>query len=68
VGDEVSLREGDKEKTYYKVVAQQIKSKVIPGWLSLDTEKLSGKVLSVPKKEDMDLRINEKVVVEYYSR
>jgi small subunit ribosomal protein S4 len=68
VGDEVSLREGDKEKSYYKVVAQQIKSKIIPGWLNLDAEKLSGKVLSIPKKEDIDLRINEKVVVEYYSR
>ena len=68
VGDEVSLREGDKEKSYYKVVAQQIKSKVIPGWLNLDAAKLSGKVLSIPKREDIDLRINEKVVVEYYSR
>jgi small subunit ribosomal protein S4 len=68
VGDEITLREGDKEKSYYKVITQQIGTKVIPGWLQLDATKLTGKIISVPNRNDIDLRINEKVVVEYYSR
>lgn len=68
IGDEIGLREGDKERTYYKVVAQQVGTKTVPGWLKLDAEKLTGKVLSIPSRNDVDLRINEKVIVEYYSR
>jgi len=68
VGDEIALRDGDKERSYYKAIAQQIGTKVVPGWLKLDAEKLTGKVISIPNRNDIDLRINEKVVVEYYSR
>jgi small subunit ribosomal protein S4 len=68
VGDEIGLREGDKEKPYYTMIAQQIGTKTVPGWLSLDAEKLKGKILSIPERNDIDLRINEKVIVEYYSR
>jgi small subunit ribosomal protein S4 len=68
VGDVISLREGDKERSYYKVVAQQVGTKTIPGWLNLDAEKLTGKIISAPNRNDVDLRINEKVIVEYYSR
>jgi len=68
IGDEITLREGDKERPYYKTIAQQIGTKTVPGWLKLDAERLMGKVISVPSRSDMDLRINEKVVVEYYSR
>ncbi|MFA5374366.1 MAG: 30S ribosomal protein S4 [Dehalococcoidia bacterium] len=68
VEDEITLRAGDKERTYYKVITQQIGTKTVPGWLKLDVEKLTGKIISVPNRNDIDLRINEKVVVEYYSR
>lgn len=68
IGDEIALREGDKDRSYYKVIAQQVGTKTVPGWLKLDAEKLSGKVISVPNRNDVDLRINEKVIVEYYSR
>ena len=68
IGDEIYLREGDKERPYYKTITQQIGTKTVPGWLKLDAEKLTGKVISIPNRNDIDLRINEKVVVEYYSR
>jgi small subunit ribosomal protein S4 len=68
LGDEITLRAGDKERSYYKTITQQIGTKTIPGWLKLDAEKLTGKVTSIPNRNDIDLRINEKVVVEYYSR
>ncbi|MEA1959171.1 MAG: 30S ribosomal protein S4, partial [Chloroflexota bacterium] len=68
IGDEIALRESEKEREYYKIVAQQISNKVVPAWLKIDAEKLSGTVVSVPNRVDIDLRLDEKVIVEYYSR
>jgi small subunit ribosomal protein S4 len=66
--DVIAWRESSVATEYYKRLAQQIGDKIIPEWLSLDQEKLSGKVMAPPKRSDIDLSINEKVIVEYYSR
>lgn len=68
VGDVIAWRERGTGTEYYKRVAQQIADKIVPEWLSLDREKLSGRVLTPPNRSDIDLRIDEKVIVEYYSR
>lgn len=66
--DLIAWRESGVSTEYYKRMAQQIGDKIIPEWLSLDREQLSGKVLAPPKRSNIDLSINEKVIVEYYSR
>jgi len=66
--DVIAWRDSGVATEYYKRLAQQIGDKIIPEWLSLDQEKLSGKVLAPPNRRDIDLSINEKVIVEYYSR
>lgn len=68
VGDQITLHDGDKEKPYYKITTKQISTKTVPGWLKLDVGSITGKIISVPNRNDMDLKINEKLVVEYYSR
>ncbi len=68
VGDVIAWRERGTGTEYYKRVARQIADKIVPEWLSLDREKLSGRVLTPPNRSDIDLRIDEKVIVEYYSR
>jgi len=40
----------------------------IPSWLEFDAEKLKGKILRFPSKEELNLPVEEKLVVEYYSR
>jgi small subunit ribosomal protein S4 len=40
----------------------------VPDWLSRDDPSLSGRVLSMPQREDIDVTINEQLIVEYYSR
>jgi small subunit ribosomal protein S4 len=66
--DLIAWRESGISTEYYKRMAQQIGDKIIPEWLSLDREKLSGQVLAPPNRSNIDLSINEKVIVEYYSR
>ncbi len=67
-GDSVSWREESKKRELFKAVSEKIKSKTIPAWLSLDQEKMSCKVLSLPSRGDIESRFDENAVVAYYSR
>ncbi len=40
----------------------------IPSWLEFDFENLKGKIIKFPSKEELNLPVEEKLVVEYYSR
>ena len=67
-GDVVKWREASTKTEYYKRVAEEIEDKFIPDWLSLDKESMTGRVLNLPGKDDIELGFNEKAIVEYYSR
>jgi small subunit ribosomal protein S4 len=67
-GDAIAWREKSTNTEYYKLVVEQIENKIVPEWLSLDRQALSGRVLAPPSRSDIDLRIDEKAIVEYYSR
>jgi small subunit ribosomal protein S4 len=43
-------------------------SKAVPSWLLLDRDTLSGRVVTLPRREDIDTQVAEQLVVEYYSR
>ncbi len=68
LGEVISWKKASIETEYYKTVVEKIKGKVIPGWLSLDEEKMLGSVLALPGKDDIDTKFDSKAVVEYYSR
>lgn len=67
-GDVIKWREASKKTEYYKRLAEEIEEKFIPNWLSLDKESMTGKVLNLPGKDDVNAKFNMKAVVEYYSR
>ena len=67
-GDVIAWREKSTNTEYYKRVMEQIQDKIVPEWLSLDRQALSGRALAAPSRSDIDPRIDEKAVVEYYSR
>ncbi len=52
----------------YQAALQDIGSRHTPGWLSRDDKSLAAKVLTLPSREDMGVTINERLIVEYYSR
>jgi small subunit ribosomal protein S4 len=68
VGDRVEVRESRRDREYFKVAGETIKSTTTPEWMSVDTAKLSGEVLAEPGREQMPAEFNEQLVVEYYSR
>ncbi len=67
-GDTIGWREGSQKTEYYKQLLQDIESKQVLNWLSLDRQNLVGQVLSLPTPEEIDARFDGKAVIEYYSR
>jgi len=55
-------------RTYFKERADMLDAQRIPQWLGLDPQGLSARVLGLPRREDVDIPIDESLVVEYYSR
>jgi len=66
--DTITVREGSRKRTYFKDRAKQLDEGAVPGWLSLDAEKMAARVLNPPAREDIEATLNEQLVVEYYSR
>jgi small subunit ribosomal protein S4 len=68
VGDEIAVREGSRKRAYFKDLAPLAETRTPPRWLERDLGTLSGKVLQLPERQDVDASLNEQLVVEYYSR
>jgi small subunit ribosomal protein S4 len=67
-GDEIAWKEASTKTILYQEAAQEIESKVIPSWLSLDPGNMTGKVLSLPSRDEMETNIDERLIVAFYSR
>src|SRR5271157_1188212 len=67
-GNTIVVREASLKKEYFKRVSEDIKSKTIPLWLTLDKAKLAGQVVTLPVVDDTVAQFNGKSIVEYYSR
>lgn len=68
VGDVVEPREKSKEMALIKENMEDASSRIVPGWLEVDKERMTGKVVSLPKREDIDLQVREHLIVELYSK
>lgn len=66
VGDEITVKDGSKKLSH--IAALKESHKTTPSWLELDADKLTGKIVAVPKREDADLTIEEHLIVELYSK
>ena len=64
--DVISLRKRSEEMEMFKSIRDT--SVITPKWLSFDSNKLEGKVVAMPAREDIDLQLEESMIVEFYSR
>jgi len=66
VGDVIAIKESKMDSVF----VQELKGAkiVMPEWLEFSTETFVGKVIQSPKREDIDLNINERLIVELYSK
>ena len=65
-GDIIAVKENKQDNEAFKDLKG---SKIVmPKWLEFDTNTLSGKILALPSREDIDSDIKEQLIVEFYSR
>ncbi len=67
-GDVISVREIKKDSPIIKENVEVNASRPVPAWLEKEAEKLSGKVVSLASREDVDLPVEEHLIVELYSK
>ena len=67
-GDVVAIREIRKDNPIVKSNLEGGTKRPVPAWLEVDTEKLSGKVVRIVDREEIDLPVEEHLIVELYSR
>jgi small subunit ribosomal protein S4 len=70
VGDVISVRPASRKRSYFKTLAQELEDRQasVPRWLNADPSQLAGRVVALPNREDIDIKLNEQLIVEYYSR
>ena len=67
-GDIISWKESDKTTDFYKERTDGIPKRPVPEWLLLDTNEMTGRVMSLPADSDLQQAINSRLIVEFYSR
>jgi small subunit ribosomal protein S4 len=67
-GDEIAIRESAKKLLIVEQGTQYAAQNPVPAWLEASFENMSGRVLSLPKRKDVNLPINEQLIVELYSK
>lgn len=68
VGDVIAVRDGSRDTTYFKDLSPRAETRNAPAWLGRDLNGLSGSVLRLPERAEIDGNLNEQLIVEYYSR
>ena len=67
-GDVVAVCEKSRSSEKIKAVVEQFGSRPVPKWLDLDRNNMSGRVIELPRREDIDLDVEEHLIVELYSK
>jgi small subunit ribosomal protein S4 len=67
-GDVISIRENKKENSTIKANVEANSTRPVPAWLEKDNETISGKVLRLASREDIDIPLEEHLIVELYSK
>jgi len=67
-GDIIQLREKSKKVVRILESLEGVARRGVPQWLELDKEQLKGSVKALPTREDITIPIQEKLIVELYSK
>ena len=68
-GDRISWREQSKKTGLFEIVSNGMgANSIIPSWLNVDSDKAVGEVVSMPRSSDVELTIDTRQIVEFYSR
>lgn len=66
VGDVIKVKEKSTNSPKFKEIKEM--SITVPSWLTVDVEKLEGKVVTMPTRSEIDTPVREHLIVELYSK
>jgi small subunit ribosomal protein S4 len=67
-GDTIEIKEKAKGSARYKAVLEVTAGRLVPEWIDVDQEALKGTVKELPRREAIDVPVNEMLIVELYSK
>ncbi|MCA1581159.1 MAG: 30S ribosomal protein S4 [Acidobacteria bacterium] len=67
-GQVVAIKEKSRVNEQIKASVETARARGVPGWLDLSPESFAGRVVELPKREDIKLPIAEQLIVELYSK
>ena len=68
VGEEISVREGSRKLSILEAAKEFASHQTAPSWLDIDRDNYKGRVQSLPRREEINLPVNEQLIVELYSK
>ena len=66
VGDVIAVKEKSAKSELFAAIKEA--RVIVPKWLEFDAAKLTGKVIALPARDDIDLTIAENRIIELYSK
>jgi small subunit ribosomal protein S4 len=67
-GNIIKISEKSKRSKIFSELKDKLKNAQVPGWLNLNKDEWSGKILHQPKIDEVNTNINAQMIVEFYSR
>lgn len=67
-GDVISIRESSRSLSGIKTSVIKNENRKVPSWLEADKANFSGKVLNLAARSDIDYAVEERLIVEFYSK
>ncbi len=68
VDQEISVKEASRKNELVRMSVETARGRGVPDWMELDPETFTGKVRSIPDREQIKIPIQEQLIVELYSR
>ena len=68
VGDEITVRENSRKLVILEGAKEFASHQTAPAWLEIDRDAYRGRVLSLPRRDEINLPVNEQLIVELYSK
>jgi small subunit ribosomal protein S4 len=67
-GDVVGVRASSAQNPAIQHALEEVKGRGVPEWLSFDQATMSGRIASLPTREQINLPVQEQLIVELYSK
>lgn len=67
IGDVIAVRSTSRNLVYFRDRSQVMQSGNVPAWLNINLAEMSGSMVTIPSREDIEIPLNEQLIVEYYN-